>query len=162
MTPPTAPLKGHAIGVDLACGPDQTVVRVGRHECRYVNGHCENHESGGNPGELCDIAKAYAKGDDPELLICAALLMPDGYIVRGHRHPNCLSVAAGMRKMATVSIDDDGMTARYATYELRQAIEGALTSRGRFVNRDEALVIFLANGGELKCGGSIWTSEESW
>jgi len=62
---------------------------------------------------------------DPEVIICAAILMPDGYIIRGHRHNDCIHTAAGI--------------ARYLG--VRPVEQGFLTSRNRFVGREEAYVI---------------------
>ena len=62
---------------------------------------------------------------DPEVIICAAILMPDGYIVRGHRHNDCIHTRAG-----------------YTRYLGQREVEqGFMTSRNRFVGREEAYVI---------------------
>lgn len=81
-----------------------------------------------------------------ETLICSAVLMPDGYVVRGHRHNDCFRTIDGMP--------------RYFGVRITAKMQGFMTSENRFVNRADALVIFQANGGELKLGGNTLTSEE--
>ena len=72
-----------------------------------------------------------ARLTDPEVIICAAILMPDGYIIRGHRHNDCIHTAAG-----------------YARYlGVRPVEQGFLTSRNRFVGREEAYVIYRPTEG---------------
>lgn len=64
---------------------------------------------------------------EPEIILCAAVLLPSGYIVRGHRHNDCLRTLSGMdRGKDLTSLD---------------LVQGFLTSRGRFVNREEAGLI---------------------
>jgi hypothetical protein len=60
-----------------------------------------------------------------ELIICSAVLMGDGYIVRGHRHCDCIHVVAGMPRYVDSLIVEQGF----------------MTSRNRFVSRKEARVI---------------------
>jgi hypothetical protein len=64
----------------------------------------------------------------PEVCLCAAILYSDGYIVRGHRHHDCLRTAW------------DDLKRR------ERGTQGFLTSRGRFVNRDEGLQLQFAAG----------------
>jgi hypothetical protein len=65
-----------------------------------------------------------------EICLCAALLMPDDYIVRGHRHDDCL-ITAGCFK-------------RYDKQALHQAKQGFLTTSGRFVDRYEGMTLMKA------------------
>ncbi len=58
-----------------------------------------------------------------EVCLCAAVQMPDGYIVRGHRHADALQTA--------------GNIPRYKDVRLPLGAQGFLTSRGRFVGRVE-------------------------
>lgn len=60
-----------------------------------------------------------------EVCLCAALLMPDGFIIRGHRHDDCLMTAGGYK--------------RYDKGHMHQATQGFLTTFGRFVDRREAM-----------------------
>lgn len=70
-----------------------------------------------------------------ELIICPAVRMPDGYVVRGHRHNDALGVAAGMPR-----------------YEKTKAVDvkqGFVTSTNRFVDRAEAHQIHIGKPGQL-------------
>jgi coenzyme F420-reducing hydrogenase delta subunit len=61
---------------------------------------------------------------EPEICLCAALKMADGYLFRGHRHDDCYLTMGGYQK--------------YTKADGHQAVQGFLTSRGRFVTRAEA------------------------
>jgi hypothetical protein len=67
-----------------------------------------------------------------ENCLCAAMLMPDGYIVRGHRHDDCIMTAAYYK--------------RYSKGDLHQATPGFLTTTGRFVDRVEGAAVQKAAG----------------
>lgn len=75
--------------------------------------------------------------DDAEIVICAAILMPDGYVIRGHRHNDCFRTAEGMRN---VELQEGGLwipaTLRYPNGGTVE--QGFITSRNRFVGRKEA------------------------
>ena len=60
-----------------------------------------------------------------EICICAAIRLPSGRIVRGHRHPHCLEAAGGMSYKDTTA------------EQIRLAEQGFVTSRNRFVDRVE-------------------------
>jgi hypothetical protein len=71
-------------------------------------------------------------GDDVErpgleVCVCAAIRMPDGYVVRGHRHADALRTA--------------GRIPRYATVRLGEVTQGFYTTRERFVDRVEGLLL---------------------
>lgn len=70
----------------------------------------------------------------PEICICAAIRMPDGEVIRGHRHNNCFDV----------------VRARPNAMEIRLAIcaagQGFVTSQNRFVGREEAMLLQRAAG----------------
>lgn len=70
---------------------------------------------------------------DKELVICAAIQMPDGYVIRGHRHNDCLNTASGMPRYLT------GVG----------AVQGFVTSRNRFVGRQEASQIHRGTDADL-------------
>ena len=74
-------------------------------------------------------------GVSPELIICAAIQMPDGYVIRGHRHNDALGVAAGMP--------------RYAESKGVGVVQGFVTSRNRFVGRQEASLIHRGTDADL-------------
>lgn len=56
---------------------------------------------------------------DREVCVCAAVRLDDGYVVRGHRHDDCILKAGAMG------------------YYTTQEMQGFLTSRGRWVDREE-------------------------
>lgn len=84
-----------------------------------------------------------------EVCLCAAIQLPDGYIVRGHRHHDCLRVASELRStdrlFDNVYFESD-VPKRYTLAEIRSAPQGFLTSHGRFVGREEGLNLQLASG----------------
>jgi hypothetical protein len=70
----------------------------------------------------------------PEICICAAIRMPDGYIIRGHRHAHCINLACDMpryRENWKCPYGDD---------------QGFITSRNRYVTREEGLALQKAAG----------------
>lgn len=69
-----------------------------------------------------------------EVVICAAIRMPDGYIVRGHRHCHCIDIAYSIPRYASAwecPFGDD---------------QGFVTSRNRYVTREEGLALQHAAG----------------
>jgi hypothetical protein len=76
-----------------------------------------------------DEARAEAQEALLETCLCAAIQFPDGYVVRGHRHHDCLRTAAGIPGRNP-----------------RGVAQGFLTTHGRFVDRREGLRLQLAAG----------------
>ena len=70
----------------------------------------------------------------PEVCLCAAIRLDDGYIVRGHRHDDCIHTITKLRK------------AGREVGSVTQAEQGFLTSRGRFVDRAEGAQLQRAAG----------------
>lgn len=72
-----------------------------------------------------------------EIVICAAIRMKDGYIIRGHRHSDALRTAAGIPRYKGDShaFGDN---------------QGFVTSQNRYVNRIEAARIQKSAGIESK------------
>lgn len=68
-----------------------------------------------------------------EVCICAALLLDDGRVIRGHRHDDCIGTYAKWRNAGQ---DIPPMT--------RQEQQGFVTSRGRFVDRTEGARLMRA------------------
>lgn len=66
---------------------------------------------------------------DREICICAAIRMPDGYIVRGHRHGDALHTAANIPRYQSLTRWPHGDD------------QGFITSRNRYVNRAEGLLL---------------------
>lgn len=66
-----------------------------------------------------------------EIVICSAIMLPDGYVVRGHRHDDCIRTAAGIPRYKGQILDRR---------------QGFVTSRNRFVDRYEGLALQKAAG----------------
>lgn len=77
-----------------------------------------------------DADRAALPQAEPEVCICAALQMPDGYVVRGHRHDGAIKTAGGM--------------SRYTREHIYEAEQGFVTSRNRFVGREEGARLMRA------------------
>ncbi len=80
---------------------------------------------------------------DAELCLCAAIRMPDGEVVRGHRHDNCYDVVRRRLEYILVADKDAVEAWRKAICD---ATQGFLTSRGRFVDRKEGMTLMRASG----------------
>ena len=74
-----------------------------------------------------------------EICICAALQMPDGYIVRGHRHDDCY-ITIGFYKRK------ESQESRYDKGQMHQAVQGFLTTENRFVDRYEGMRLMKNSG----------------
>ena len=81
------------------------------------------------------IQQSMEVGREKEVCICAAIKMPDGYIVRGHRHNDCIHTIYGIKRYQT------GLSKMYEAI-----IEGFITTRNRFVDRKEGLKLQMAAG----------------
>jgi hypothetical protein len=95
--------------------------------------------------EMEDIARR----KQAEICICAAVRIPDGSIIRGHRHLHALVVAWN----------------EYPSLHITKDMQGFITSRNRFVTRAEgaelqrlAGVKSAATGREVE--GDVLTSED--
>lgn len=86
-------------------------------------------------------------GYAPEFCICAAIRMPDGEVIHGHRHNHCYDV---VRARTDVLRED-----------IVRADQGFKTSRGRFVDRKEAMIIQVASGRPscYRAGGAYFGKE---
>jgi hypothetical protein len=62
-----------------------------------------------------------------ELIICSAIKMNDGYIVKGHRHNDCIRTAMGIP--------------RYKKDKSTMLEQGFVDSRNRFLNREQSATI---------------------
>lgn len=67
-----------------------------------------------------------------EIIICAAIRMKDGYIIRGHRHADCFRAADRIKKYRDERPFSDD--------------QGFITSQNRYVNRTEGAEIQKAAG----------------
>ena len=77
-----------------------------------------------------------------EFCICAAIKMPNGDIIHGHRHNHCYDVVR-----ATAQTEEDRL-------KIVHAEQGFVTSEGRFVGRKEAMQIQKESGRPSKYGVS--------
>jgi hypothetical protein len=77
----------------------------------------------------------------PEICICAAVRLPDGRVIRGHRHDDALHTA---RRIVTWNKGKDSGEHHWNVTMGRD--QGFVTSRNRYVNREEALKLQLAAG----------------
>lgn len=64
-----------------------------------------------------------------EICICAAIQLPTGEIFRGHRHSDAIRTALDIPLIAA---------AKSGNY-ISEAVQGFITSRNRFVTREEAV-----------------------
>jgi hypothetical protein len=67
----------------------------------------------------------------PEFCICAAIQLPDGELFRGHRHDDALHTA---------------FKARLPKEDIYGSVQGFMTSRNRFVTREEGAQLQAAAG----------------
>ena len=67
-------------------------------------------------------------------IICAAIKMTNGDIIRGHRHHNCIRTVRDIPRMKEMQLSEQGF----------------MTSNNEFVDREEAYIIFLGSG-EISC-----------
>lgn len=74
---------------------------------------------------------SFFKKRDKEVIICAAVMATDGSIYRGHRHHNAILACREHGK-------------RMSSEPGRQ--QGFITSRNRYVNRLEAMILQKAAG----------------
>jgi hypothetical protein len=84
--------------------------------------------------------------EQPEVCICAAIRLPDGRIIRGHRHGDCIQTAAQL-------IDHRWrMKLEPAPWSAEMCRDqGFITSRNRYVGREEALALQHAAGIPSAC-----------
>lgn len=77
--------------------------------------------------------------NDPEICICAAVRLPDGRVFRGQRHGDCIKTARAAVEWNGGK--DDGVW----TPDLCND-QGFITSRNRYVDREEGLRLQKAAG----------------
>lgn len=87
-----------------------------------------------------------------ETIICAAIRLPDGRVIRGHRHDSCIRTAEEM-----VSWQHDPRSGvNGPPWEASMCSDqGFVTSRNRYVGRIEAMEIHRAAGGKSACYGEL-------
>jgi len=85
----------------------------------------------------CLVAKKVACSSCPEIVICAAVRLEDGRIFRGHRHTDALRTSC--------DVVGDTWKCPYGDDQ------GFITSRNRYVTREEALQLQHAAGIPSAC-----------
>lgn len=89
------------------------------------------------------ISEGVAARNQKEICICSAIKLPNGEIVRGHRHNHCYDI---VRARPETLRTEPG---RLAVINAKQ---GFVTSRNRFVDRNEAMAIQRASGSPSSYG----------
>jgi hypothetical protein len=124
---------------------------------RHVT-HCLAQSSGGewllyhgDPVRF-EAALRVLAGEPPQLpaevVICAAIRLPDGRVFRGHRHGDCIRTAEAL----VTHQFTHGYSAVEWTHE-SASDQGFVTSATRYVDREEGLRLQLAAGIESVGGG---------
>lgn len=88
---------------------------------------------------------------DPEVCICAAIRLPDGRVIRGHRHDGCIMYAKAM-------VDCEARPSNGGGPEWHPSMcreQGFVTSRNRYVDRIEGMRLQIAAGVRSACGGKM-------
>ena len=87
-----------------------------------------------------------------EFCICAAIKLVTGEVIYGHRHNNCYDVVSARPGFTKTLVLD--------------AVQGFVTSRGRFVGREEAMKLQRASGKPSKysfngkyCGKMLFSED---
>jgi len=83
---------------------------------------------------------------EPEVCICSAIRLPDGRVIRGHRHDDCLHTA---HKIVTWNGGHEPGEHHWKPTMGRD--QGFVTSRGRYVDRETALKLQLDAGLPSAC-----------
>lgn len=82
---------------------------------------------------------------DLEICLCAAIRMPDGEVVRGHRHDNCYDVVRRRCAYWATQLTCQNRSESYRL-DIARAEQGFLTSRNRFVDRREGMELMRVSG----------------
>ena len=100
--------------------------------------------------------------DTPEKIICSAIWykelplkkpnmgfrpynVDEGIVFCGWRHPNCMYQMVAIYGMKN--------------HEVGESIQGFLTSKNRFVDREEGAEIHVRNGGKLNYGNQLYSED---
>ena len=85
---------------------------------------------------------------NPEIVICSAIRLPNGKIFRGHRHGDCIRTAVEFVEW------NGGVDPGEHHWDASMCRDqGFITSRNRYVDRDEGLKLQLAAGIESVAEG---------
>jgi hypothetical protein len=88
----------------------------------------------------------YYAAERPEICICAAIRLPDGRVFRGHRHSDCIKTAH-----VTVTWNGGVDSGEHHWRADMCNDQGFITSRNRYVGREEGLRLQLAAGIRSAC-----------
>lgn len=92
----------------------------------------------GFPAISPDLAKAisarFGVREEPEIVICAAIKLADGFIARGHRHGDCIRHI------------NEKYSYEKKPVEWVNHVQGFITSKNRFVTREEGRILQDAAG----------------
>lgn len=78
-----------------------------------------------------------------EIIICSAIKLTDGRLIRGHRHADCIATIHRM-----------GIDTKHTSNQ-----EGFITSKNRFADRKEAYLLQRKAGIESNCWDGYWGEE---
>lgn len=82
----------------------------------------------------------------PEICICSAIRLPDGRLIRGHRHGDCIRTAVELiDHRHSIGLEPTGWSSSMCDEQ------GFITSANRYVGREEGLRLQLAAGIESAC-----------
>lgn len=95
--------------------------------------------------EIERLKLALEKGQEPEIVICSAVRLPDGRLIRGHRHGDCLKTAHELVIYQKLHGYSD-----LEWSNLHGDDQGFITSKNRYVDRQEGMRLQKAAGIESK------------
>lgn len=98
------------------------------------------------------VALRKQASDVREQIVCAAIRLPDGRVIRGHRHDGCIKYAYDL--VTWQNDPKSGVNGPPWTPEMARQ-QGFVTSRNRYVDRAEAMEIHRAAGGKSACYGEL-------
>lgn len=94
--------------------------------------------------EIARLKLALEKGQEPEIVICSAIRLEDGRVFRGHRHGDCIRTAHDLVMYQHEKFDGPHWQCPYGDGQ------GFITSKNRYVTREEGMRLQLAAGIESK------------
>ena len=122
------------------------------HGCKYGDDHCPvvKGQLAKYKCEECldDKALESQYRNDPEIVICSAIRLPNGKIFRGHRHVDCARTAKEY-----VIWNGGFEPGEHHWHPSLSGNQGFITSRNRYVGREEGLQLQIAAGIQSIRGG---------
>lgn len=120
------------------------------HGCKYGDRDCPVESGQLSAIYLCELCDELNLEDflddlgvlrDREIVICSAIKLPNGKIFRGHRHADCLRTAK-----AFVDWNGGVDPGEHHWHRSMSRDQGFITSRNRYVDREEAYKLQIAAG----------------